>query len=181
VQEVIDVARLWLLATGRITEYMAYESLAGWRADQALGVVQLDPAQGLISFFKVTGPTRTFEHGGKQHSMLEPIRMIGGRLAQGVHIDPNPLWSVALSYQTRDRWRPILRAVVALNEARYGVQGAVVRPGSVEVSMRTTLAIGDQGRIREFMTGDEDRKGSAVLNYADFTFGFVGDPSAAER
>jgi hypothetical protein len=37
VQEVIDVTRLWLLATRRLSEYVAYESLAGWRADQSLG------------------------------------------------------------------------------------------------------------------------------------------------
>lgn len=30
VQEVIDVGRLWLLATQRLREYVAYESLAGW-------------------------------------------------------------------------------------------------------------------------------------------------------
>src|ERR1700730_5135434 len=62
-QEDTDVARLWLLATRRISEYVAYESLAGWRADQALGVVQLDPARGLLSFFKVAGPSQDYEHG----------------------------------------------------------------------------------------------------------------------
>lgn len=52
VQEVIDVGRLLLLATQRLGEYVAYECLTGWRADQALGVVQLDPARGVLSFFK---------------------------------------------------------------------------------------------------------------------------------
>jgi hypothetical protein len=55
VQEVIDVARLWLLATWRLRGYVACGSLAGWRADVAPGVVQLDPARGLLSFFKVNG------------------------------------------------------------------------------------------------------------------------------
>jgi len=176
VHEVIDVAWLWLLATRRLSEYVAYESLAGWRADQTLGVVQLDPAQGLLSFFKVVGPSQVYEHEGKQYTFLEPIRMSGGGLTQGVEVDPTPVWSVTLSYKNRDTWRSLLRPVVALNEARYGIDGAVVRQGGVEVSMRVTLPLAEQARIREFMSGDE--KGSPILNYAKFVFGF-GDAAPA--
>jgi hypothetical protein len=83
---------------------VAYESLAGWRTDQTLGVVQLDPAQGLLSFFKVTGPSQKYEHESKQYTFLEPIRETDGALAPSVEIDPSPLWSVALRYQNRDEW-----------------------------------------------------------------------------
>jgi hypothetical protein len=169
-QEVIDVTRLWLLATRRLSEYVAYESLAGWRADQTLGVVQLDPARGFLSFFKVTGPSQGYEHEGKPYTFLEPIRVTGGALAPGVEIDPNPLWSVALRYQNRAEWRPLLRSVVALNGARYGVDEAVVRRAGIEVSMRVTLPVAEQERVGEYFRGG---RGSAILNYADFVFGFI--------
>lgn len=175
VHEVIDVARLWLLATRRLGEYVAYESLAGLRADQTLGVVQLDPGQGLLSFFQVTGPCHEYEHEGKQYTFLDPIRVTGGALAPGVEVEPNPLWSVALRYQNRDEWSPLLRSVVALNEARYRVDAAVVRRTGVEVSMRVTLPLAEQERVRESLRGGT--KGSAILNYADFMFGFR--PSSA--
>jgi hypothetical protein len=175
VQEVTDVARLWLLATRRLSEYVAYESLGGWRADQTLGVVQLDPAQGLLSFFKVTGPTQQYEHEGKQYTFLEPIRMTGGALAPGIEIDPSPIWSVALRYQNRDEWSPLLRSVVALNEARYGADTAVVKQTGIQVSMKVTLPLAEQVRLSKFLKGSE--KGSAILNYADFVFGFM--PSSA--
>src|SRR5215469_1771455 len=51
-KEALDVVRLWLLATRRLSEFVVYESLAGWRDDQTLGVVQLNPALGLLEFFK---------------------------------------------------------------------------------------------------------------------------------
>jgi hypothetical protein len=170
VQEVIDVTRLWLLATRRLSQFVAYESLAGWRADQTLGVVQLDPARGLLSFFKVTGPSQEYEHEGKHYTFLEPIRMTGGALAPGIEIDPSPLWSVALRHQNRDEWSPLLRSVVALNEARYGVDAAVVRRAGIEVSMRVTLPLAEQEHVREFLS--QRKKGSAILNYANFVFGF---------
>jgi hypothetical protein len=169
VQEVIDVARLWLLATGRLSEFVTYESLAGWRANQALGVVQLDPARGLLSFFKVTGPSKEYEHEGRQYTFLEPIRMTSGALAPGVEIDPDPLWSLALRYQNRDEWSPLLRSVVALNAARYGVDAAVVRQAGIQVSMRVTLPLAEQERLSELL---ESSRGSVVMNYADFMFGF---------
>ena len=80
-------------------EYVACESLAGWRADVAPGVVQLDPARGLLSFFKVTGPGKEHEHEAKQYAFPEPIPMTGGALTPGAGIDPGPLWTAALRCQ----------------------------------------------------------------------------------
>jgi hypothetical protein len=161
----------WLLATQRLREYVAYESLAGWRADKALGVVQLDPVRGLLSFFKAAGPSKEQELAGRQYTFLQPIRMARGVLAPGVEIDPRPLWSVALRYQNRGEWGPLLRPVVALNAARYGVDAAVVRQPGIEVSMRVALPLAEQERVREFL--ESGRTGSAVLDYADFEFGFL--------
>ena len=169
VQEVIDVARLWLLATGRLSEYVAYEFLAGWRADQTLGVVQLDPVHGLLSFFRANGPSQEYQHEGKHYTFLEPIRMTGGALLPGVEIDPSPLWSMALRYQNRDEWGPLLRAVVALNAVRYGIEAPVVRQSGITVSMRVTLPLAEQERLSAFL--ESSKKGSAVLNYASFLFG----------
>jgi hypothetical protein len=101
--------------------------------------------------------------------------MTGGALAAGVTIDPSPLWSMALRYQDKGEWSPLLRPVVALNQARYGMDAAVVRQAGIEVSMRVTLPLAEQKRLREFLNGST--KGSAILNYADFVFGFK--PGAA--
>jgi hypothetical protein len=60
-QEALDVVRLWLLAARRLSEFVVYEALAEWRDGHALGVVQLNPALGLISLLKSlaqAGPTR---------------------------------------------------------------------------------------------------------------------------
>lgn len=51
VEEMVDVGRLLLLATRRMGEQVPYECLAGWQADKALGVIQLDPGAGQLSFF----------------------------------------------------------------------------------------------------------------------------------
>jgi hypothetical protein len=90
-----------LLATRRLSEFVIYESLAGWRAGQTLGVVQLNPALGLLEFFRVTGPSRADEFEGKPYTFLLPIRVTGGGLVEGVEIAPKPLWSVALGYKNR--------------------------------------------------------------------------------
>src|SRR5712692_1468919 len=110
-REALDVVRLWLLATRRLSEFVVYESLAGWRADQKRGRVQLNPALGLLEFFKVTGPSRVDELDGKTYTLLLQIRMTGGGLVEGVEIDPKPFWSVALGYKNRAEWQPLLRPV----------------------------------------------------------------------
>jgi len=99
-EEALDVVRLWLLATRRLSEFVVYESLASWRADQSLGVIQLNPALGVMSFFKVNGPSRSDEIDGKSYTFLLPIRTPGGGLAEGVQIDPEPHWSITLRYPT---------------------------------------------------------------------------------
>lgn len=176
-QEALDVVRLWLLATRRLSEYVVYESLAGWRADHTLGVVQLNPAQGLLSFFKVTGPSRVEEIEGKQYTFLLQIRRTDGGLAEGVEIDPEPLWSVALGYRNRDEWRPLLKPLVTLNGYRYSVDGAVTTNGGIAFSMRLNLAVAEQKRIQGWLR--DGKRGSAILNYANFAFGFEADPPAA--
>ena len=102
--------------------------------------------------------------------------MTSGALMPGVEIDSRPAWSVALRYQNRDQWRRLLRPVVALNAARYGVDAPVVRRRGIQVSMRVTLPLAEQERFREFTQGG--MKGSAVLDYAGFQFGFM--PAAAD-
>ena len=148
-QEALDVVRLWLLATRRLSEFVVHESLAGWRADQTLGVVQLNPTLGLLSFFKVTGPSKVDEVDGKPYNFLMWIRMSNGSLVEGVEIDPEPLCSVELTYRNRAKWRPLLRPVVALSGFRHGVDSAVVRPGGVVASIRVTLPLAEEEGILE--------------------------------
>jgi hypothetical protein len=169
-KEALDVVRLWLLATRRLSEFVVYESLAGWRDDQTLGVVQLNPALGLLEFFKVNGPSQVDEFEGKAYTFLLPIRVTGGGLADGVQIDPQPRWSVTLGYTNRADWQPLLRPIVTLNGYRYGVDGPVVKRDSVEVSMRVTLRLAEQERILQQI--HSTRTGSLTLDYGNFVFGF---------
>lgn len=175
-REALDVVRLWLLATRQLSEFVVYESLAGWRADQTLGVVQLNPALGLLEFFKVSGPSRVDELETKPYRFLLPIRTADGELAEGVEIDPTPQWSAALSYKNRADWQPLLRPIVALNGYRYGVDAPVVRQGGVQISMRVTLALAEQERILAQIR--TTKTGSPTLSYRSFNFGFTSEPRA---
>jgi hypothetical protein len=168
VQEVIDVGRLLLLATQRMGEYVPYECLAGWRADGTLGVVQLDPGRGLLTFFKVTGQSRTLD--GSQVSVLERIRNRDGRLLPGVEIDQNPMWEFNLRFNNKADWGPVLRPLIKLTEIQRGVDPAIVRSSSVSVSMRITLPIYRQEL--EDSIGTVLSGGPPVLDYSDFAFGF---------
>ena len=151
---------------------LARASRRDW-ADQKLGVVQLKPALCLLSFFKVAGPSRVDEFEGKRYSFLLQVLTTGGGLADGVEIDPLPLWSIDLRYRDRGDWRPFIRPLVALNGFRYGVDGAVVTTDGVQVSMRLNLAIPEQERFQAWMRGKT--RGSLTLNYGNFAFGFEAD------
>ncbi len=59
---------------------------------------------------------------------------------------------------------------MALNGYRYSVDGAVVRAGAVEASMRLNMALPEQERFQELMRGKT--RGSPTLNYSNFAFGF---------
>jgi hypothetical protein len=167
-REMVDVGRLLLLATQRMGAQVPYECTAGWRADQTLGVVQLDPTVGVLSFFTVTGPTQIYNHEGKDLALLEPIRTGKGALLPGVEIHRNPAWTVGLEYRTREYWRPLLRPLVELASTKFGISPAVVYDDRIQVSITTTLPRVQQDKVRDFMRG----KGRPVLDYSNFRFGF---------
>jgi hypothetical protein len=168
VEEMVDVGRLLLLATHRMGEQVPYECLAGWQADKALGVIQLDPGAGQLSFFRATGPTQTFPHEGTDVTLLEPVRATDGSLLPGVRIDPDPAWSVTLSHKNKDEWRPLLTPLVRLTDASSGFRSPVTNDGRIEVTMTTTMSRDQQKEIQESMRG----KGRPVLDYSRFIFGF---------
>jgi hypothetical protein len=170
-REMTDVGRLLLLATRRIGEYVPYECSAGWRATQTLGVVQLDPAHGLLSFFSVAGPTQVYDHEGTGVAMLNPIRSRDGGLLPGVEVDPRPVWTVSLRHKNREEWRPLLTPVVRLSGDRSDAGSAVIYDDHIQISMRITLPRHEQGEARDFMRGT----GKPVLNYSAFAFGFNPD------
>jgi len=168
VQEMVDVGRLLLLATRRMGEHVPYECLAGWQADHSLGVIQLDPGTGVLSFFTVIGPTQVFEHENKAVTLLEPIRAVRGALVPGVAIEPCPAWTVSLGYKNRDDWRPLLRPLVNLTGAGLTLNSAVANDGRMQVSITTSVSRDQQREIQESMRG----KGNPILDYSGFVFGF---------
>jgi hypothetical protein len=168
VREMVDVGRLLLLATQRMGVQVPYEVTAGWRADQTLGVVQLDPGVGVLSFFKVNGPTQILSHEGNEVMLLEPIRMADGTLLPGIEIDPHPLWAISLEYKTRYDWRPLLRPLVELAGAKFGISSAVIFDDRIQVSITTTLPRAQQDKLQNAMRA----KGRPILDYSTFVFGF---------
>jgi hypothetical protein len=183
VQEVIDVGRLLLLATLRIGEFVPYECLAGWRADQRLGVVQLDPGRGLLSFFEVKGPSRVSELSGGRVAILERIRDNEGRLSPGIEINPRPAWEHFLEYRSREVWRPLLRSIIELSDTLSAVGAAKVREDGIRVDMRISHSVllprldqldSTQTQALEFL---RNSGGTPILDYSRFAFGF--EPSAS--
>jgi hypothetical protein len=171
-REMIDVGRLLLLATQRMGEYVAYECLAGWRAGQTLGLVQLDPGLGLLSFFSAAGPSQVYDHEGTEVRLLNPVRSRNGGLLPGIEIDERPVWTFSLRHQDREKWGPLLAPLVQLSASRSGNESAVVYDDQIQVSMRITLPRHEQGEVRDFMDG----RGRPVLDYSTFAFGF--DPES---
>lgn len=168
VQEMVDVGRLLLLATQRMGEHVPYECLAGWQADRSLGVIQLDPGTGMLSFSTVTGPTQVYEHDGRNVTLLEPIRTTRGGLRPGVSIDPRPGWTGRLNHKNKNEWRPLLKPLVDLTGTGLALSPAVTHDGRMQVTVTTTVSREEQRKIQESIRG----KGKPVLDYSAFVFGF---------
>ena len=177
VQEVTDIARLLLLATLRIGEYVPYECLAGWRADQKLGVVQLDPARGLLSFFEVDGRSRVAEYSGIEVTILERIRTTDGRLSPEVEIKPQPIWEHFLEYKNRNAWRRLLRPLIELSDPR-SASGSAVASDGIEFALAApeSVMLPREDRIspeQALALGQISEVGKPVLDYTKFVFGFA--------
>jgi hypothetical protein len=168
VQEMVDVGRLLLLATREMGSHVPYECLAGCRSDESLGVIQLDPGSGMLSFFRATGPTQVFSHEGRDVTLLEPIRATNGGLLEGIEIGPEPVWAVHLGHRNRGEWRPLLTPLVRLADVSSGFRSPITDDGRMEVTVTTTLPRDQQKVVQEAMLG----KGRPILDYSRFMFGF---------
>jgi hypothetical protein len=169
VQEVVDVTRLLLLATQRMRENVVYECLAGWRANNIHGVVQLNPNQGYLSFFKVTGENVVIvESPEPPTAALLPIRTSKGGLIPGVGIDTSPVWSVKLALSNMDEWPPLLRPIIDQSELRFGTRFTepVIYEDTVRVAMQVHLPrVKDQESLARYMAA-----GKPILDFSEFTF-----------
>jgi hypothetical protein len=171
VREMVDVGRLLALATHGMARQVPYECLAGWQADQTLGVIQLDPLAGNLSFFRAVGPTQDFTEAGRNIRLLEPIRTNVGRLRRGVEIDPDPVWNVGLTYRNMAEWRPLLQPMVKLAVADTGFDPGPEEDGRMQVSLTTTASLEEQLAVQQSIW--EEGRGQAILDYSHFTFGFT--------
>jgi hypothetical protein len=184
VQEVIDIGRLLLLATRRIGEFITYECLAGWRVDQKLGVVQLNPTPGLLSFFEVDGPSRVSRFSDGEVVLLDRIRDRAGSLLPGIEINPHPTWELFLEYKNRATWRPLLRPLIELNETLFSTSSAELREEGIKVEIRTTqsatLPRADRLSAAETQALDTLRNlgGTPILDFTRFVFGFEPNTTA---
>lgn len=153
VQEMIDVGRLMLLVTQRMTEYVPNECRAGWRDGDIQGIVQLNPGAGLLSFFKVTGPTATTEYEGQQVTMLKNMRFINGTLQPGVEIVPDAIWKHELGFKNIAEWEPLLRPIIEFSNFRKAPQGAIIQDEMINFSMRISVPYGDMVSYLEKVAG----------------------------
>lgn len=153
VQEMIDVGRLLLLVTQRMLEYVPSECRAGWRDGGVQGIVQLNPAAGLLSFFKVTGPTTTSEYEGRQLTTLDRLRDLEGKLSPGVEIATSPLWQHKLGIKNMTEWAPLLAPIAEFNNFRQAPHTAVIQDGMLSFSMRLSVAYKDLAGFLETSVG----------------------------
>jgi hypothetical protein len=173
VSEVVDVTRLLLLATERMRQYVVYECLAGWRATNSHGIVQLNPFQGVLSFFRVFG-----EHvkivgspGQPPEAALLPIRTAKGALIPGVSIDPTPIWSVKLRLGNLDEWPALLKPVIDQAEIFHGSRFTepAIYHNTVRLGMIVHMPRVENPEALEALERLLD-VGRRVLDFGDFTF-----------
>lgn len=172
VQETIDVGRLLLLATQRMREYVLYESLASMRDTNISGVVQLNPAQGRLSFFEVNSPTFEVEIEGINVTVLDAIRDPEGKLIPGVRIEPRALWALDLSLKSMDEWAPLLRPMLDLSDYLFQPTSTVVSDGNLSFSRRVELPL----EVSKQLWNRYSTVGVPILDYSTFTFGFQETP-----
>jgi hypothetical protein len=167
VQEMIDVGRLLLLATQRMTEFVPYESLVGWRDGDIHGVVQVNPNAGLLSFFSVTGAALTTEdNDGCEITMLSCIRTFEGELLPGIQVEPKAIWEHELRIGNLAEWLPLLKPIVELNDLRQAPQQAKVYNKRISLSMRVSLPYSaEAAEAIEKVVGP-------IVRWSDFNFGF---------
>jgi hypothetical protein len=164
VHEMIDVGRLMLLVTQRMTEYMPNECRAGWRDGDIQGVVQLNPVAGRLSFFRATGPTTTTEYEGRQFTVLDRMRTIGGALSPSAEISSDAMWEHELGFKNMAEWAPLLRPIVEFSTFRQTPQRAIIRGETLSLSMRISVRYedlvsqfeGTAGPIKDWPNFDSD-------------------------
>jgi hypothetical protein len=174
VQEMIDIGRLMLLVTQRMTEYVPNECRAGWREGDIQGVVQLNSSAGLLSFYRVTGPTTTTEVEGRQVTTLNNIRTFGGALSPGVEIAPSAMWEHKLSLSNMADWAPVIKPIVELSNFRQGLNRAVIHDNMLNMSLRISVPYDDMvnrlaenaGPIRDWSNFDSGSSSGANPNTA---------------
>ena len=175
VGEVVDVTRLLLLATERMRQIVVYECLAGWRATDTHGIVQLNPFRGTLSFFRVFGENvRIIGAGESSGAFLLPIRTTTGALIAGVSIDTVPVWSVKLGLSNLDEWPPLLKPVIAQAEAFHTntFTTPVVYENTVRLGAYIHLPrVQDPEALEQFLDGT----GRRVHDFSGFTFQSVED------
>lgn len=168
--EVVDVTRLLLLATERMRQYVVYECLAGWKATSTHGILQLNPFEGYLSFFKVSGEGVRISgpHTSLPETALLPIRTPSGGLISCVTIDPDPLWSVELGLRNLNEWPPLLKPIIEQAEVFHGnrITDPVFYEDTVRLGMTVHLPrAADPEGLRRLMAA-----GRGVLDSGSFTF-----------
>jgi len=142
-----------LLVTQRMTEYVPNECRAGWRDGDIQGVVQLNPGTGLLSFFRVTGPTTTTEYEGRQFTVLNKVRTINGTLSPGTEIASDAMWEHQLGFRNMAEWAPLLKPIVEFSNFRQTPQGAIIQGEMLNFSMRISVHYEDMVSQLERMVG----------------------------
>jgi hypothetical protein len=183
--EVVDVARLLLLATHRISDYVSYECIVGWRADGSHGVLQLNPAVGNLAFFNVTGGRLIILEDEDPDvdglTILAPIRGVRAELMPGIDMEDQPLWSIHLTADAISEWSPLLKPVIEQTYSRYGIgfAGLAISRDGVEMGQRWVAPPpAEPGLIDAVL---KKFGGRPVHDYSSFTFGFSSYAAPATK
>jgi hypothetical protein len=142
VDEAVDVAKLILMATERITESLPTEVVAGWNNPRKHVVIQLEPNAGEIRMYGLKAK-------GKYHKIQGmtcfkgPLRsFFGDKLSKGVTLSKKPWRTIVIRKSTESEWQPILRELVNM-QRKNNQRRSSINQENATITIPVTIPLHD--------------------------------------
>lgn len=143
VEEAVDVTKLILMASERITGRIPTEVVAGWRDPKRHVVLQVEPLLGTIRLFGLRAKGRYHKVGGVT-CFKGPLRvMFGGTLVPGAKLSTRPFREIKVHRATEGEWMPIVRELVNIQRRDRGSKGSVINTESATITIPVTIPLPD--------------------------------------